>query len=158
MLPFRDMALLLFDIDGTLTDGTMWWGGDQAGWIHRFDVRDAEAVGRLKERIFVVPLSRYASADTRRYMEELGLDTRWLGATDPLAALREICTTFEVTPERVCYVGDGFDEAEIFDHVGLGCAVADAHLVARDAAHVVLAHEGGGRVIEEIENRMHGRH
>ena len=50
-------ALLAFDIDGTLTDATTWWGGPELGWLQRYSVRDGEALLRIKKRIPVVPLS-----------------------------------------------------------------------------------------------------
>jgi 3-deoxy-D-manno-octulosonate 8-phosphate phosphatase (KDO 8-P phosphatase) len=158
MLPFRDIALLAFDIDGTLTDGTTWWASDDTGWVQRFCVRDGEALQRLAERIPVVPLSSNDTPGARQRMQMLGLDTRWIAVEDKLAALREICDKFSVSPDRACFVGDGLEDASVMHAVGLGCAVHDAHVLARDAAHVVLASTGGDRVIEEIENRMSGRH
>lgn len=91
MLLFRDMALVLSDIDGPLTDGTMWWAGEAGGWVQRFDVRDTEALRRLKDSFPVVPLTRNATDHARRYIEDFGLDVRWLGIDDPMKALEEVC-------------------------------------------------------------------
>lgn len=154
-LRFSDAALLAFDIDGTLTDATTWWAGETTGFVQRYSVRDGEALLRLKTRMTVVPLSRNKTTAARLRMEGLRLDTRWLGITDKLAALEEVCRAHGVEAARVCFVGDGYDDAAVFARVGLGCAVADAHPRALEAAHVVLRARGGERVIEEIELRMH---
>ena len=40
---FADVALVAFDIDGTLTDATTRWAGESIGWVQRYSVRDGEA-------------------------------------------------------------------------------------------------------------------
>ncbi len=147
-------ALLAFDIDGTLTDATTWWGGPELGWLQRYSVRDGEALLRVKTRIPVVPLSRNKTQAARLRMEGLGMETRWLGTSDKIASLKEICETFDVAPERVCHIGDGPDDAAVFEAIGLGVAVADAHPIALSAAAVVLDAAGGARAVEELELRM----
>ncbi|MGH1343977.1 MAG: HAD hydrolase family protein [Nannocystales bacterium] len=149
-------ALLAFDIDGTLTDATTWWGGPELGWLQRYSVRDGEALLRIKRRIPTVPLSRNKTLAARVRMEGLGMDTRWVGTSDKIASLEEICDAFGVTPERVCHIGDGPDDADVFEAVGYGVAVADAHPIALEAAAVVLDAAGGARAIEELDLRMGG--
>lgn len=149
-------ALLAFDIDGTLTDATTWWGGPELGWLQRYSVRDGEALLRIRKRIPTVPLSRNKTQAARVRMEGLGMDTRWVGTSDKLGSLREICEAFGVRPEQVCHIGDGPDDADVFKAVGYGVAVADAHPIAIDAAAIVLDAPGGGRAIEELDLRMGG--
>jgi YrbI family 3-deoxy-D-manno-octulosonate 8-phosphate phosphatase len=151
---FADVALVAFDIDGTLTDATTWWAGEQVGWVQRYSIRDGEAILRLKLRMPLVPISRNLTASARRRVELLGLDARWLGVTHKLEALAQVCREYLVEPARVCFVGDGLDDAEVFAAVGLGCAVADAHPRAIAAARVVLQARGGERVMEELERRL----
>lgn len=149
-------ALLAFDIDGTLTDATTWWGGPELGWLQRYSVRDGEALLRIKQRIPIVPLSRNKTQAARVRMEGLKMETRWVGTSDKIASLREICEAFGVTPEQVCHIGDGPDDADVFRAIGFGVAVADAHPTALDAAAVVLNSAGGARAIEELDLRMGG--
>lgn len=151
------IRLLAFDIDGTLTDATTWWGGEAQGWLQRYSVRDGEALLRLKKERHVLPLSRNRTMSAAERMRGLGFDARWLGVRDKVGSIREICREYQVDAEAIAFVGDGPDDAEVFSHVGLGLAVADAHPTARAAAHVVLDSPGGQRVIEEIELRLEGR-
>ena len=151
---FADAELLAFDIDGVLTDATTWWAGLNVGWVQRYSVRDGEALLRIAQRRIVIPLSRNRTNSVLSRMEGLGLDMRWLGVQDKLTGLDQICREFGVAPEAVCFVGDGFDDSPVLRRVGLGCAVADAHPAALEAADVVLTAHGGARVMEEIEHRM----
>jgi 3-deoxy-D-manno-octulosonate 8-phosphate phosphatase (KDO 8-P phosphatase) len=151
------IRLIAFDIDGTLTDATTWWGGQERGWLQRYSVRDGEALLRLRAERFVLPLSRNRTVSASERMAGLGLDARWLGVSDKLASLRQICGEYQVDRAEICFVCDGPDDAAVFAEVGLGLAVADAHPDACAAAHVVLAARGGKRVMEEIELRLGGR-
>ncbi len=151
------IRLLAFDIDGTLTDATTWWGGESKGWLQRYSVRDGEALLRLGKDRHVVPLSRNRTASAAERMSGLRLDGRWLGVSDKIASLQQICREYLVEPEAIAFVGDGPDDAAVFGKVGLAFAVADAHPEALAAAHVVLDAPGGARAIEEIELRLLGR-
>lgn len=148
------IRMVAFDIDGTLTDATTWWGGQERGWLQRYSVRDGEALLRLKAERHVLPLSRNRTASAAERMAGLGLDARWLGVRDKVASLRQICGEYQLERTEICFVGDGPDDAAVFGEVGLAFAVADAHPAARAAAHVVLEARGGERVIEEIELRL----
>ncbi len=151
------IRLVAFDIDGTLTDATTWWGGEGRGWLQRYSVRDGEAILRLKQEHHVLPLSRNRTESAAERMRRLELDARWLGVGDKISSLRKICNEYQVSPDAVCFVGDGPDDAAVFPLVGLGLAVADAHPDARAAAHVVMDAKGGERVMEELELRLKGR-
>ena len=147
------IELLTFDIDGTLTDATTWWAGEEAGWIQRYSVRDGEALRRLiAAGLQVVPLSRNATLAARRRMEHLRCAVDWLGVSDTLAALEQIRARHGMLGfERILHIGDGLDDVEVFERVGVGVAVADAHPLALETARVVLRSRGGGRAIEELE-------
>lgn len=150
------IELLTFDIDGTLTDATTWWAGEEAGWIQRYCVRDGEALRRLiAAGLMVVPLSRNGTQAARRRMEHLRCALDWLGVSDKLAALEQIRARHgEPALDRILHIGDGPDDAELFERVGVGVAVADAHPRALETASLVLRSVGGGRAIEELETLL----
>lgn len=150
------VELITFDIDGTLTDATTWWVGEGAGWVQRYSVRDGEAILRLaRAGLPVVPLSRNGTEAARRRMEHLRRELDWLGVKDKIAAVEAIAARHGgVALERVLHIGDGPDDAAVFEHVGVGVAVADAHPRAREVARLVLDAGGGQRTMEELELRM----
>jgi 3-deoxy-D-manno-octulosonate 8-phosphate phosphatase (KDO 8-P phosphatase) len=149
------IQLLTFDLDGTLTDATTWWAGEAAGWVQRYSVRDGEALLRMSRAGFpVVPLSRNKTDAARRRVEHMRCSTEWIGIDDKIAALAQICERHAVNPEHVLHVGDGLDDAPVFERVGLGVAVADAHPIALRTARLLLGVKGGTRVIEELEGLL----
>lgn len=150
------VELLTFDIDGTLTDATTWWAGEEAGWIQRYSVRDGEALLRLAgSGLAIVPLSRNKTPAARRRMQSLKCALDWLGVNDKIAALEQIRAQYGgIARERIVHIGDGIDDAAVFEQVGVGVAVADAHPWAIARANVVLHSRGGGRAIEELETLL----
>ncbi len=152
---FAATALLAVDIDGTLTDGLLDWGGPEVGWTQRYAVRDGEAILRLVAAgIPVVPLSRNATACARARMQHLELPLTWLGVKDKLAALDALLQAYALPAAKVAYVGDGPEDAALFAAVGSGCAVADAHPQARDAAAWTTTAAGGRGAVAEVIERL----
>jgi 3-deoxy-D-manno-octulosonate 8-phosphate phosphatase (KDO 8-P phosphatase) len=152
---FGRIEVVAFDIDGTLTDAKTTWLGPEIGWTQIYSTRDGEAILHLvRSGIVVLPLSRNTTLVARSRMEALKLPLDFLGVSDKATAIPELAKKTERSLERVLFVGDGREDAEVFRQVGLGCAVRDAHPDALAAAHVVLESRGGERVMEEISVRI----
>lgn len=144
--------MVAFDVDGTLTDATTWYGGYDIGWCQVYSVRDGEAMLRLRScEVIMVPLSRNKTKAARTRMELLGCELRWLGVSDKPRAFAQICAHYGIPAEEILVIGDGPDDAETFALAGVGVAVADAHRTALAAADHVLSSKGGDRAIEELE-------
>lgn len=149
------IELLTFDLDGTLTDATTWWAGESAGWVQRYSVRDGEALLRMaRAGLRAVALSRNKTDAARRRVEHMRCSTEWVGVDDKVAALAQICERHDVSPHNVLHVGDGLDDAPVFERVGVAVAVADAHPIALRAAGLRLSAVGGARCIEELEGLL----
>lgn len=152
---FGQVRLLGVDIDGTLTDGFLYWGGPEVGWTQRFTVRDGEAILRLQAAgVLVVPISRNRTACARARMEGLKLPCRWVGVSDKLQALAEVEAAYGVPTRAMAYIGDGFEDAPILLQVGLGCAPADGHPKALASAKYVTSARGGRAAVEEVCERI----
>ena len=155
----RAIQVLSLDIDGTLTDGKLYWAGDDFGWTQRYAVRDGEALLRLGRRgVQVVPISRNKTRCARARMQGLKLPLDWVGVDDKQLALDQLLQRYQVPASAVAYVGDGPEDAPVFARVGLGLAVQDAHPLARAQAHHLLQAVGGEAAVEEVVDLLHGAH
>jgi 3-deoxy-D-manno-octulosonate 8-phosphate phosphatase (KDO 8-P phosphatase) len=150
-LDFSQIALVLIDVDGTLTDAKTSWGGPATGWTQVFSIRDGESIKRLCARgIPVVPLSRNATLSTRTRMEGLGVPLDWLGVADKGIAFQELRQRYATPLERIAYVADGREDIPILAQVGFPIVVADAHRSVRAAAKYVTQAKGGDHALEEV--------
>jgi len=150
-LPWQDLDLLMIDIDGTLTDAKLAWGGPAVGFTQIYSVRDGESLRRLQQRLIaVVPLSRNGTLCARTRMEGLALPCQWLGVADKLVGFHELERQYGVPRERIGYVADGREDVPILELVGFPVAVADAHRTAKQAAKYVTHARGGEHALEEV--------
>lgn len=146
------IELLLLDVDGVLTDGSVVYL-DDGRELKRFHVRDGSGLKlwhAAGKRSAIVSGRRSPAVERRA--AELGISPVLQGRDDKTAALEEILAATGLKPEQVCAIGDDLPDVPVLRKCGLGVAVADACREARDAAHYVTAVPGGrGAVRDAIE-------
>jgi 3-deoxy-D-manno-octulosonate 8-phosphate phosphatase (KDO 8-P phosphatase) len=147
--PAAEIALLVLDVDGVLTDGRLWYGPD--GESHKaFDVRDGHGIkALLVAGIGVAVISGRRSPAVTARMRELGVADVAQGVSDKARALAELLKRNAVEARRVACLVDDTPDLGLMAVVGLPAAVADAHpLVLAAANHVTRAAGGRGAVRE----------
>ena len=146
------IELLLLDVDGVLSDGSIIYATDGTE-IKPFHVRDGSGLvwwRRSGKRTAI--LSGRTSEATRIRAAELGITQVVQGATDKLAAFRQIVHEQQLRPEQVCAIGDDTLDIPVLRECGLAVAVADAAAALHRHAHyVTLAPGGRGAIREGIE-------
>jgi 3-deoxy-D-manno-octulosonate 8-phosphate phosphatase (KDO 8-P phosphatase) len=154
----RKLRLLLFDVDGVMTDGTvLYLGNGEEG--RAFHVRDGLGIvlahrAGLKTGI----LSGRSSAATTRRAAELRMEVVRQGEADKMAAFREILAATGLQPGEVAYLGDDVNDLGVLAEVGLSASPADAPLEVRAQTFMVLEAAGGrGCVREMIEAILRAR-
>jgi YrbI family 3-deoxy-D-manno-octulosonate 8-phosphate phosphatase len=146
------VELLVLDVDGVLTDGSIIYADDGAE-LKKFHVRDGSG---LKIWEYLGKKAAIVTGRTSRVVEvraaELGITPVRQGAREKLPAYREILEATGFRPEQVCCIGDDVPDLPLLNHCGLAVAVGDACPEAAAAAHYVTRACGGrGAVREAIE-------
>ena len=138
------IKLLLFDVDGVLTDGTIVIHGDGSE-SKPFNIRDgAGLVWAQRAGLSVGLLSaRLADATTIR-AAQLGITTVVQGAVNKLAGYEQILKDAGLTDAQVGYMGDDLQDLPVLRRAGFSAAPADAAPEVLAAVHWVSA-SGGGR-------------
>jgi 3-deoxy-D-manno-octulosonate 8-phosphate phosphatase (KDO 8-P phosphatase) len=147
--PAAEIALVVLDVDGVLTDGRLWYGPD-GETLKAFHVRDGHGIKTLiSAGVGVAVISgRRSSAVTAR-MRELGVTDVAQGVGDKARALAELLKRNAVDARRVACLVDDTPDLGLMAAVGLPAAVADAHPeVLAAARHVTRAAGGHGAVRE----------
>jgi len=146
----RALKLILTDVDGVMTDGTVLLlpDGREAKSFH---IRDGLAVvlahgAGLKTGL----LSGRSSEAVARRAQDLGMAVVRQGVRDKEAALREILAEQAVTAQEVAYVGDDINDLPVMNAVALSAAPADAPFEVRAAAFMVLEAPGGRGCLREF--------
>lgn len=148
----RRVRLILLDVDGVLTDGTVIMHGDGTE-SKAFHIRDGAAiVWAMQAGLQVGLLSARASAATTQRAAQLGMKIVVQGVASKPAEFARIVAESGVEEEAVAYMGDDLLDIPVLQRAGLAGAPADAAEETRAAAHWVSALGGGrGAVREFIE-------
>ena len=146
------VRLLLLDVDGVLTDGSIVYTDDGVE-LKRFHVRDGSGIKLWRKAGHdVAILSGRTSAATSRRAAELGIGTVVQGREDKVAGLAEVLGLTGVDASDVCAVGDDLADYPVLSACGVGIAVADACPELVDVAdHVTELPGGRGAVRAAVE-------
>jgi 3-deoxy-D-manno-octulosonate 8-phosphate phosphatase (KDO 8-P phosphatase) len=128
-----NIRLVCFDVDGTLTDGRLYF--DQEGReLKAFHVHDGQGLVLLRSiGIEVALITARHSEVARRRADELGVRA-YIGVKDKLACVHALCAEFGIGPEAVCFMGDDLPDLPAMRAVGLSVAPGDAHACALETA------------------------
>jgi 3-deoxy-D-manno-octulosonate 8-phosphate phosphatase (KDO 8-P phosphatase) len=154
------VKLLVFDVDGVLTDGGLWYGPEGEAF-KRFDVKDGHAMvlARLTGlKVAVLTARRSRIVEVRA--AELKLAAVLQGKRDKARAFDELCEEMKVTAGEVAYMGDDLNDLPPLAKAGLAACPADAAEEVRRASHFVSARNGGhgaARELVELVLRATGR-
>ncbi len=147
---FADIQMLILDVDGVLTDGTLVIHSD-GGESKYFNTHDGHGI-RMWQRagLKVALLSGRASEPTRRRAEQLNIEYVFEDCYDKLPALEKFLARFGLSPEAVAYVGDDLMDLPVIRYVGFGAAVANAVDEVKKYADYVTERPGGTGAVREV--------
>jgi len=151
-----DLKLILLDVDGVLTDGSILVDGD-GNETKRFNVKDGLAIKAAQSvGVPVGIISARHSRATARRARELDIEIVEQASKDKAAAMRAIVKGLKIKPASVVFVGDDLADLGVMKAVGYPIAVADAAEPVRQIARYVTTQPGGrGAVREAIEHVLH---
>ena len=146
------VRLILFDVDGVLTDGVVYMHGNGSEG-KSFHIRDGAAmVWAQRAGLTVGWLSARPSAATTHRAAQLAIRLVVQGVASKIDAFQRIVRDAGLTEDAVAYMGDDLIDIPVLVRVGLSGAPADAAREVRErVAWVSSAPGGGGAVREFIE-------
>ncbi len=153
VLPIR---LLVLDVDGVLTDGRLHYG-PRGEIMKSFHVRDGHGIKALRAAgVEVAVVSGRRSAAVGRRCRELGIRHVLQGVDDKLSEFGRLAARLRLEPLECACIGDDVPDVPLMRAVGLAYAVADAHPLARQAAHYTTSRHGGRGAVREVCDQLVG--
>jgi 3-deoxy-D-manno-octulosonate 8-phosphate phosphatase (KDO 8-P phosphatase) len=144
------IRLVIFDVDGVLTDGSLFLGDDGQEY-KAFNSRDGHGMVTLQETgVLLAVITGRTSEVVRLRMESLGIAHVYQGRRDKLPAYDELKGALGLTDGEIAFVGDDVVDLPIMRRVGLAIAVADAHPLVRQHAHWSTGMAGGRGAAREV--------
>ena len=154
------IKLVLFDVDGVLTDGKILMHADGSE-SKTFDIKDGTGiVWALRQGLTVGFLSARSSAATAQRAAQLGVTLVHQGVRSKLDTYDQIVDGLILEDDQTAYMGDDLLDLPVLMRVGLATAPADAATEVRSRVHWVTNSKGGSgaaRELIEVILRAQGR-
>ena len=150
----RRVRLVIFDVDGVLTDAGVYVGAEQGGSpieLKRFDIQDGIGVKMLMwAGIEVAWVSGRVSEATTIRARELGVECHQKPNAFKLGVVQELMERHDVTWDQVAMIGDDIPDLSVKERVGLKAAVANATPAVAAIADWQSTRAGGWGAVREF--------
>lgn len=146
----RRVRLMLFDVDGVLTDGRLWYGPSGEA-LKAFSAHDGHGIKLLAASgIGVALLSGRSSPAVTLRAAELGIDRVLQGIDDKLAAFETLAAELGLPAAEAGFMGDEVVDLPLLRRCGFACAPREAHELVRAHAHYVASAPAGAGAAREV--------
>jgi 3-deoxy-D-manno-octulosonate 8-phosphate phosphatase (KDO 8-P phosphatase) len=147
----KSLKLVVLDVDGTLTDGRLWYGpaGEE---LKMFDVRDGHGLrllGQCTGTQLAVLTGRRADL-VRQRCQELGIGTIVERSRQKGRDFERICKELGVTTAEACMIGDDVNDLPALALAGLAACPSDAAPEVRKVSGFISKHPGGHGAVREL--------
>ena len=144
------IKLVLFDVDGVLTDGKILLHADGSE-SKTFDIKDGTAIVWAKRLGLTVGfLSARTSAATSQRAAQLGITLLHQGVRSKLDTYDQVADSLMLDDDQVAYMGDDILDLPVLSRVGLAAAPSDAAQDVRIRVHWVSQYRGGSGAAREL--------
>jgi len=146
----RRIKLMIFDVDGVLTDGRLWYASD--GREHKsFHAFDGHGIKMLTETgVRCAILSGRKSPAVAKRGKEMGLTLVRQGIADKREELGRMLKRLRLEPAAAGYMGDDLVDVPVLRRCGFACAPREAPEPVRQCAHYVCSAPAGGGAVREL--------
>lgn len=143
------IQLMVFDVDGVLTDGALWYG-DNGEMVKRFHALDGQGMRLLAAGgISVAIITARDGAFITRRAADLGIADVQQSVHDKVAALTRLAQKRGVSLDNVGFMGDDINDLEAMRKAGFAVTVPGAPAYVAQATHWITESGGGNGAVRE---------
>lgn len=152
VLRAKKVKMIIMDVDGTLTDGTLLIMPDGEE-IKSYNVLDGMGILLSHLAGFKTGIITGKTSNPLAHRaKKLKITELHQGILDKKGTLLEILDRHKLKAEEIAYIGDDLGDLEVIKEVGFSAAVSNAHPLIKENSHFLCQQEGGkGAVREFIE-------
>lgn len=148
------IKLLLLDVDGVLTDGTIVYAHSGTE-MKAFSTRDGFGIRLLQESgVEVGLITARTSEAVHRRAQDLKLKLVYQGMRNKIEAFAAILAEQHLLEEEVAYMGDDWLDLPLLIRAGLAVTVADAAPEVKEVAHYITRNPGGRGAVRELADLL----
>ncbi len=151
---FKKVTAFAFDIDGVLTDGTLYLMPDGA-MVRRMNIKDGYALQlaiKMKYKIFIISGSDSPEAVAR--LQRLGVTEIFMQVEDKKKILTACMEKYGIQKDALLYMGDDIPDYEVMLDAGIACCPADAAKEIKSIAHYISKINGGAGCVRDVIEKV----
>src|SRR5215471_13519347 len=138
-----EIKAIATDVDGVLTDGSIWWGPNGEEW-KRFHFADIMGLSLARKSGMIIGLiSGENSPMVNRLAAKFEITDVYNGCKDKAEALRSFAERNGLQLQEVCFIGDDVNDLPALKIAGLSACPADARPIIRENCQMVTKLAGG---------------
>jgi 3-deoxy-D-manno-octulosonate 8-phosphate phosphatase (KDO 8-P phosphatase) len=147
----QEIKLLVLDVDGVLTDGSLFISPDGVEHLKVFNSLDGHGIKLLRTAgIHVAIITGRNSPMVKMRAQALGIEHLYMGVDEKGHTLTELLKKLHLTANDCAAMGDDWPDLSILTKVRLALAPANAHQEIKMIAHYVCEFSGGQGAVREI--------
>jgi 3-deoxy-D-manno-octulosonate 8-phosphate phosphatase (KDO 8-P phosphatase) len=144
------VRLMIFDVDGILTDGSLHYGPD-GEVIKTFNVLDGHGLKQLQQSgVATAIISARQSALVVRRAADLGITHLFQGVHDKLATFEQLRAGLGLDAAACGFLGDDVIDLPVLTRVGFAASVPAGHVEVRSRVHYITQAAGGRGAAREV--------
>lgn len=149
----KKIKVLAFDVDGILTDGRIWWQGEEVGWSRAFHSRDGYGLKVMQAAGFKVGVITGGNSMgiPKRFKENLGVDFVFTGMEDKRECFLELKKMDDgYKDEEILYMGDEHFDMPLLKRSGFSATVPTASPEVLELCDYVTTRDAGMGCAREV--------
>ena len=146
----KPLRLMVFDVDGVLTDGSLYYS-DTGAESKAFNAGDGQGIRLLRDAGFKLAIiTSRRSALVERRARDLGLHYCFQGVEAKLATFDDILAELKFAPAQAGYMGDDLLDLPVLLRAGFAATVPHAPAVLVEHAHFIASRPAGAGAVREV--------
>jgi len=148
---FKKTKILILDVDGVMTNGSIILGSNDNEEYKQFNVRDGTGIKMFQRAgLQVALITGRKSGVVERRAAELAIKDVHQGAIDKFKSFNQILKKHNIDKSESVFIGDDIIDIPVLKEAGVGVAVNDAIEQVIDASDLVTKNKGGNGAVREI--------
>ncbi len=144
------IRLVIFDVDGVLTDGSLYYG-PEGEMFKVFNAKDGLGIRRLVDcGMQVGIITGRESSFVLQRAKDLGIQHVYQKKMDKKPVFLELCQKLSLTPDQVAYMGDDFIDLPVLEEVSVRACPSDAMPYVKEVCNFISQYRGGCGAAREL--------
>lgn len=147
----KKIKVVVFDLDGILTDAHVWWASEEVGFNRTFCIYDGYGMKLLmKAGLKVGVITGGNSVSVQKRVDQLGLNFCYAGNEDKREAFLDVLKRYEVDASEVLYMGDELFDIPLLKKAGFSATVPNTCEEVIEIVDYVTKRESGKGCAREV--------